>query len=359
MDSKAPFGTTSHDLWRRGASSVRWAVWCRQVFVSFLQSRVLLTWILFLVKFCLPPHGTHRMQTLDVSFYGPLKTYFNQKIGALLNKAYGKASTVQTAVNGFQNTGIWLVDPNVFPDYLFEPAETTNIPMQQDRIEPEEYSTAAKNLAGSSQVVESTTTSLIIASTSAADNPCPLSVAQSRDIVTSIPTTPTSSKMILQDVNINVPISVLSPVPKRIYVSGQGERKLHKKPTVLLLTSTPNIEETEAKSALPSVPKKNTRKVTKTLGFSSDSENGLSPFLETGYDDEDSPCINCNDLYSRSKPKEVWLKCLRCETWAMHHMQMFRKRRSVLHVNSACNRLYFVTNLVCHFVINTCVILPA
>ncbi|KAK9879689.1 hypothetical protein WA026_006749 [Henosepilachna vigintioctopunctata] len=226
------------------------------------------------------------------SYPGRVVTHF--QIGAILNKAYGKAEKVQSSVNGFQKTGLWPVDPNVFPDYLFEPAEMTNIPMQQDRIEPEEDSTAAKNLAGPSQVAESSSTSLIIASTSAADNPRPLSADQSRDIVTAIPTTATSSKMILQDMNINFPISVLSPVPKGIYVTGQGERKPRKKRTVLLLTSTPNIEEAKAKSAHPPVPKKNKRKVTKALDFSSYSENDLSFFLETGDDDEDCPCICCN-----------------------------------------------------------------
>ncbi|KAK9888935.1 hypothetical protein WA026_001154 [Henosepilachna vigintioctopunctata] len=126
---------------------------------------------------------------------GRVCTHF--QIGALLNKAYGKAETVQTSVNGFQKTGLWPVDPNVFPDYLFEPSETTNIPMRQYRIEPEEDSTEAKNIAGPSQVAESSSTSMIIASTSAADNPRPLSAAQSKNIVTAIPTTPTSSKMIL------------------------------------------------------------------------------------------------------------------------------------------------------------------
>lgn len=239
-----------------------------------------------IIMVCWPPHCTHRMQPLDVSFYGPLKTYFNQEvstwlkihpgrvvthfqIGAILNKAYGKAATVQTAVNGFQKTGLWPVDPYIFPDYLFEPAETTNIPMQQDRVEPEEDSTAAENLC--------------------------------------IP------------MNINVPVSVLSPVPKGIYVAGQGKRKPRKKPTVLVLTSTPNIEEAKAKSAPPPVPNKNTRKVTKALDFSSDSENDFSSLqahTEAGDDDKDCPCIYCNDLFSRSKPKEVWLKCLSCKRWA-------------------------------------------
>ncbi|KAK9872145.1 hypothetical protein WA026_016199 [Henosepilachna vigintioctopunctata] len=136
----------------------------------------------------------------------------------------GEAPTVQTSVNGFQKTGLWPVDSNVFPDYLFEPAETTNILMQKDRMEPEEDSTAAKNLA--------------------------------------------------------------------------------------------DIEETKTKTTSATIPKKNTKKVTKALDLSSYIENDLSFFLKTGDDDEDCPCICCNDLYSRSKPKEVWLKCLSCKRWA-------------------------------------------
>ncbi|KAK9883271.1 hypothetical protein WA026_001454 [Henosepilachna vigintioctopunctata] len=220
-------------------------------------------------------------------------------------KLMAKQQRSKLHVNGIQKTGLWPVDPNVFPDYLFEPAETTNIPMQQDRIEHKEDSTAAKNLAGPSQVAESISTSLIIANTSAADNPRPLSAAQSRDRVTAIPMTPTSYKMILQDMNSNVPIIMPSPVPKGIYVAGQGKRKPRKKLTVLLSTSTPNIEEAKAKSAPPPVPKKNTRKVTKALDFNSDSENDLSFLLETEDDDKDCPFIYCNDVYSRFKPKEV------------------------------------------------------
>ncbi|CAH2004080.1 unnamed protein product [Acanthoscelides obtectus] len=82
------------------------------------------------------------MQPLDVCFYGPLKTYFNQEISVwlrnhkgrvvtalqiryLFNQAYGKTASVQKVCNGLKNTGLWLVNP----DHLFEPAETTNMPI--------------------------------------------------------------------------------------------------------------------------------------------------------------------------------------------------------------------------------------
>ncbi|VVC99251.1 unnamed protein product [Leptidea sinapis] len=174
------------------------------------------------------------------------------------------------------------------------------------------YTISAGIYAGPSQVVAGSFTSLVIASTSAADKPSPVSVAESTGSVTAGPMIPTSSR-ILQDMNINVPVSVLSPVPKG------RKQEPRKKPSVLLLTSTPNIEETKAKSALLPPPKKKTRKVTKVLNFSSDSENdfsSLNAYTVTIDDDEDCPCIYCNDLFSRSKPKEVWLRCLNCKRWA-------------------------------------------
>lgn len=97
-----------------------------------------------IVLLCLPAHCTHRMQPLDVAFFGPLKTYYDQQItkwlkahpgrvvtqfqiGGLLNEAYGKAATVQNAAHGFAKTGIYPINPDVFPDYMFQAAETTNI----------------------------------------------------------------------------------------------------------------------------------------------------------------------------------------------------------------------------------------
>ncbi|KAF9407648.1 hypothetical protein HW555_012402 [Spodoptera exigua] len=236
-------------------------------------------------------------------------------------------TSMEKAIEAVNNNEMgWLLASKVFnvpQSTLRRHALKQNKFLAPTTKEPEGDSTAAENLcipsSGPSQVEAGSSTSLIIASTSAADNPLPLSVAQSRDTATAIPTTPTSSKLILQDMNINVPVSVLSPVPIGTYVAGQGKRKPRKKPTILVLTSTPNIEEAKAKSAPPPVPKKNTRKVTKALDFSSDSENDFSSiqgFTEVGDDDEDCPCIYCNDLYSRSKPKEVWLMCLSCKRWA-------------------------------------------
>ncbi|KAJ8910117.1 hypothetical protein NQ315_007955 [Exocentrus adspersus] len=88
----------------------------------------------------LPPHTSHKLQPLDISFFGPLKTYLAQacdthlvnhpgepitdkNIGPLFGTAYGKAATVNNTVKGFQATGIESYNPGIFDDSDYAPAK--------------------------------------------------------------------------------------------------------------------------------------------------------------------------------------------------------------------------------------------
>lgn len=94
------------------------------------------------ILLCLPPHCTHKLQPLDVSFMAPLSAFYGQEvkswlranpgrvvtqyqIGSLLGLAYNRAATIQTAVSGFRKTGIYPVNRNVFDESDFAAAETT------------------------------------------------------------------------------------------------------------------------------------------------------------------------------------------------------------------------------------------
>ena len=98
------------------------------------------------VILCLPPHCSHRLQPLDVSFMKPLSTFYTQEVekwlrhnpgkvvtiyqvAELFGQAYIRAATSLTAVNGFRKTGIFPVNRDVFQDHDFAPAETTDVPM--------------------------------------------------------------------------------------------------------------------------------------------------------------------------------------------------------------------------------------
>lgn len=97
------------------------------------------------IMLSIPPHCSHRLQPLDVSFYGPLSTAYNQvmdswmrtnpgravtqyQVSRLLGEAYGKVATVGHAASGFLNTGLWPPNRNIFPDYMFAPASVTDRP---------------------------------------------------------------------------------------------------------------------------------------------------------------------------------------------------------------------------------------
>lgn len=105
---------------------------------------------------CLPPHSTHRMQPLDVAFMSPFKTYYTQEItnwlrlnpgrvvtgfqvGELFGKAYIKAATMETAINGFKKTGTFPPDRNVFKDHDFvaEMQETVDERAEEQTVNEE------------------------------------------------------------------------------------------------------------------------------------------------------------------------------------------------------------------------------
>ena len=77
---------------------------------------------LFIVTF--PPHCSHRLQPLDVSFYGPLKFYYKNAVGewnlsnpgkrisvydipACFARAFNKTCTYENITSGFRISGIF------------------------------------------------------------------------------------------------------------------------------------------------------------------------------------------------------------------------------------------------------------
>ncbi|KAG5879807.1 hypothetical protein JTB14_000243 [Gonioctena quinquepunctata] len=98
------------------------------------------------VLLCLPPHCSHRLQPLDVTFMAPLSTYYQQEVrqwlathpvravtiqqvAKLYGAAFLKAAEMRTAVNGFKQTGIYPFNLNIFLDHLFAPSTTADRPV--------------------------------------------------------------------------------------------------------------------------------------------------------------------------------------------------------------------------------------
>ena len=107
----------------------------------------------------LPPHTSHKTQPLDRSVFGPMKKYYNscvnawmmknpglpvtiRQVGQFIGESWLKASTPTNIMAGFEASGIWPFNPDVFADDEFMSAAPTEQPPpapsqpQPDRQQP-------------------------------------------------------------------------------------------------------------------------------------------------------------------------------------------------------------------------------
>ena len=116
-----------------------------------------------IVLLTIPPHTSHRLQPLDLTFFGPLKTsYYKEcdnfmtsnpgrritqfEVAMIFGKAYIKCCTMEKAINGFKKAGITPFDPDVISEEEFSAA---------DHLKPVEYDQSIDN---PQSLTDSTTT---------------------------------------------------------------------------------------------------------------------------------------------------------------------------------------------------------
>nr|CAD7596083.1 unnamed protein product [Timema genevievae] len=86
----------------------------------------------------LPPHSTHKLHSLGVSFMGPFKHYYSleidnwlkkhphrsvtaYKMESIMGQAYIRADTTENAINGFKKYGLVPFNSNILRDHDFVP----------------------------------------------------------------------------------------------------------------------------------------------------------------------------------------------------------------------------------------------
>ena len=216
---------------------------CRQNFITLLG---------------FPAHTSHRMQPLDVSLYGPLKTIYSRvcadflsnnpgkvitlhDIASLFGKAYLKVATVSNAISGFKATGIEPFDSEIFTDADFEAAKTTEIDLDERlptlerlQVEPSTSRALAKVVVASNDngfIMDASTSNIEDSETLPVDKTIP-DASQLKP-----PSTPGKVKP-KQELIIGLP-----PMPK----ANVKARRPRKKLPSLIISSTPVKEELERK----------------------------------------------------------------------------------------------------------------
>jgi len=183
----------------------------------------------------IPPHTSHRLQPLDLTFFGPLKKAYNREVDKwmtrypgrrvtdydlceLFTPAYQRAASIEKAVNGFKCSGIFPLNPDVFDDEDFSPASVTEIPNPHEPT----ASQAGKGSTQNEADIESLT---------------PANSKQKAD-----------SSEVNAAAAVHVTIQEISPLPRAAHSSSTTQER--KAETAMVLTSTPNkcaLEEKQRK----------------------------------------------------------------------------------------------------------------
>lgn len=101
------------------------------------------------VLLTMPPHTSHKLQPLDRTVFGPYKTFYNQAanewmsahpgnqislydVAEIIGKAYPRAFNIQNIVKGFEVTGIWPLNADIFGEDEYLSAYVTDRPFVDD-----------------------------------------------------------------------------------------------------------------------------------------------------------------------------------------------------------------------------------
>ena len=253
----------------------------------------------------LPPHTTHKLQPLDRAVMKPFKNAYNEacaswmrknpfcritdyEVAGLVNSAFTRICRMELAKKGFECTGIYPFNPNVFTELDYLPAEGLDISdlVYEEHKNDKDISKTSKNVP---QVPKDQPPPEPLPSTSSTPGPS----SQSS------PSTPRCT--------ISAIMKQISPVP------AVAERRLNvrrrRAARSEILTSSPYKSELERKQALKEckqkktqTPKTGVKKVSKKLKL-----------YETGENDSqaETECIICGETF-----QEDWIKCDFCQGWA-------------------------------------------
>lgn len=315
------------------------------------------------VLLCFPPHTTHRLQPLDVSFMAPLSTFYEQEVrkwlinhpgrcvtifqvSKLFRDAFSRAATVQTALKGFEKTGIHPFNSHVFPDHLFAPSETTEKPLDNDPQQQEMVVAGKVPTAEPQQTISSMTTvrpqasltscgATLATESQPSTSTCVATLAtEPRASMSSggaTPTRPTTTETQACSLSFRISPKILMPLPKETERIKKRKNDKRRGKTAVL-TSSPYKAELEAEERVKIEKEKNQKqnKPKRALFKKSSEHNAVNPKVQKGKkrkveetmissDEEqnaDDACIFCNELYTDSKGKEGWIQCGSCRGWA-------------------------------------------
>ncbi|KAJ4430341.1 hypothetical protein ANN_22557 [Periplaneta americana] len=318
----------------------------------------------------LPPHTPHRLQPLDICFYGPLKSAFNGEcelflkvnnnqqskitpydLAEIFNRAYIRVATLEKGVKGFQSAGIFPLNPNKFSteDFANTPAIELPVVINEDEEEENTVQPVDTQLSTSSTGLQPSTSSTGLQPSTSKAN-------LSTDHISSSSCTPMGTKSNV-GLGIGLRVKDISPVPCQSKPTQLGKRHAKKQHSEIV-TSTPmkavfeeakrkkqNRKREEERERPTKISRKSKKTCRRNIVFESSDEESIDEINLCDDDENDDAdpiqagddanlCITCNDF---GKNNELWYRCTQCSKW----------------VHSECSGYDTPKNYVCDFCLCT------
>lgn len=308
------------------------------------------------VLLCLPAHCTHHLQPLDVAFFGPLHKYYNQavtqwlktnpgrtvsiyQVAKFLNQAYEKTATREIASSGFRATGISPWNPNIFPDHVFLPSLTTDVPMPVPAAEGNESLNEdvdgmqeTNNTETQTPTTSGPTDADLVNATEPFNQACAATSTNDdiENILEHLSPVPQSNVRKTAKRKTGGYQDVLTESPYLLSLREKEMEKIllqqrNKKRNVLKRKLVEDDSSEEERKKSQKQQRKSNRNVAQKKVVEYESSGEEDPF-RVDDDELDCACLYCNDLFSRSKSREEWLQCQSCQKWSHSECAGLSKR---------------------------------
>lgn len=297
------------------------------------------------ILLCLPPHASHRLQPLDVALMKPVSNYYEEEtrkwlrthpgkvitlwhVAPLFGAAFINAANMRTAIKGFEKTGIWPVNMDVFTDEDFLPSATTDITIDQpESVAPNPEApvvtpsltpvcTDKNSTATSSESQQQQLKNIFPSNTvSNVSMETPLPSSQFPNVsphnVLAVPQVEMKQKRKTNRKKGKAAILTDSPYKLQLQESickakKQKESKEERARKKLLFNASKRKSTTQKK--LVKLERK------KTIKKEVQTEEEMADSLHSSESEDDTECLYCKECYSNSI--EGWIMCRSCLNWA-------------------------------------------
>lgn len=316
-----------------------------------------------------PPHCSNKLQPLDLTVYGPLKTFYNQalddwhlnnsgktfniySVAEVVGTVFPRALSTKNIVSGFKAAGIFPLDRNVFTDDDFLCSSVTDRSMSGNGIS---LPTSRPNSNAAFSDPQPSTSSC---DPTLGGTPVPICSAEvspnhAEIIKLPVPNNLSPSYGVVYQAQSVITPEEIQPYPKAN--KRKSNKRGRKQGRTLIPTDTPEKERIRQEKEKKRMEKERKlvglqsqgRKTRREIDFdiktseltrsekhpaklkkikqvkkrerdisSSSSEDGIVPLVDA--DDEDSAdeeCMFCHQPFNQDRSGEQWIRCTACKRW--------------------------------------------